>query len=102
MALLDVGVPNPNLAEEEPEGAGANNIEHIDWFAAEKELSTLPMPIGDFPVLVVVSDESETPDQSFWLRLSPTSEQITLHGSHDIHEDDPEGVAAAVLGMLES
>ena len=100
LALLDVGVPNPNLAEEEPEGAGPNNIEHVDWFAAEEELSALAMPIGNFPVLVVVADEGETPDQSFWLALSPTSKQIILRGGHDIHEDDPEGVATAVLALL--
>jgi hypothetical protein len=50
---------------------GWRNPEHLDWVDAELRLSTLEMPVGDFPVLIVVSDGSDTPDQSFWLDLSP-------------------------------
>ena len=63
-------------AEPEPRGelpgeVGWRNPEHLDWVDAELRLSTLEMPVGDFPVLIVVSDGSDTPDQSFWLDLSP-------------------------------
>jgi len=97
LVLLDVGVPNPNLAEEFPGAQGWRNPEHIDWVDAELRLSTLEMPVGDFPVLIVVSDESDTPDQSFWLDLSPRAAQIVMHGGHDIYADDPDGVAEQIL-----
>jgi pimeloyl-ACP methyl ester carboxylesterase len=100
LVLLDVGVPNPNLAEEFPGAMGWRNTEHVDWVDAELRLSTLAMPVGDFPVLIVVSDESETPDQSFWLDLSPRAAQIVMHGGHDIYEDDPDGVAEQILATV--
>jgi pimeloyl-ACP methyl ester carboxylesterase len=100
LVLLDVGVPNPDLAEEFPGAMGWRNPEHVDRVDAEHRLSTLAMPVGDFPVLVVVSDESDTPDQSFWLDLSPRAEQIVMHGGHDIDEDDPDGVAEQILATV--
>jgi pimeloyl-ACP methyl ester carboxylesterase len=101
LVLLDVGVPNPNLAEEFPGARGWRNPEHVDWVDAELRLSMLPMPVGDFPVLIVVSDESDTPDQSFWVDLSPRATQIVMHGGHDIYEDDPDGVAEQILATVE-
>ena len=100
LVLLDVGVPNPDLAEEFPGEMGWRNPEHVDWVDAELRLSTLEMPVGDFPVLIVVSDESDTPDQSFWLELSPRATQIVMHGGHDIYEDDPDGVAEQILATV--
>jgi hypothetical protein len=61
------------------------------------------MPVGDFPVLVVTATDgqSDVADQSYWLVLSPRSRQVEMDGSHDLHQDDPEGVAAAVLTTLD-
>jgi pimeloyl-ACP methyl ester carboxylesterase len=101
LALLDVGVPNPNLADEYPDEANANNPEHVHWFNAECDLSTLSMPIGDFPVLVVAAEGGDMPDQSFWLDLSPDAEQIVMPGGHDLYQEYPEEVAAQILTSLE-
>jgi pimeloyl-ACP methyl ester carboxylesterase len=55
VVLLDAGVPNPAVAEEFPGEAAWNNVEHVDWPAAEILLSTLPATTGNFPVVVVAA-----------------------------------------------
>lgn len=41
-------------------------------------------------------------DQAFWHELSPQATQVKLHGGHDIDLDDPTGVAAEILELVEA
>lgn len=60
------------------------------------------MPVGDFPVLVVTATDgqSDEQDQSYWLGLSERAEQVVMDGGHDIHDDDPEGVAQRIIATF--
>jgi pimeloyl-ACP methyl ester carboxylesterase len=100
LVLLDAGVPNPNLGDEFPGEAAWDNVEHVDWVDAERQLATLPAPTASFPLLVVVAEDGETPDQSFWLQLTTAGTQVTLPGGHDLHEDHPAATAAAILDAM--
>ena len=102
VVLLDVGVPNPKLDKEFPGPLGWKNPEHMDWVDAERRLAEKLTPAGNIPVRVVVASESETPDQSFWLKLSPRARQTTLQGGHDIYWDDPSGVVREIRAVLDA
>ncbi len=104
LVLLDVPSPNPNLNEEFPGEQGWSAPDHMDWVAAERELSMLQMPVGDFPVLIVTAEhgQSSEADQSYWLDLSPSARQIVMPGGHDLYQEDPDAVAEQVLSALAS
>ena len=99
-----MSAPLADLIEEFPGEQGWGGQEHIDWVAAEYQLSILRLPLGDFPALIITADQgqSDEADQSYWLDLSPNARQIVMHGGHDLYQEDPEAVAEQVLSTLES
>jgi pimeloyl-ACP methyl ester carboxylesterase len=98
LVLLDVPAPAGDLGKEFPGAKAWRNPEHIDWVDAESRQARIRMPVGDFPVLVVTATDgqSDEQDQSYWLDLSDHADQVVMEGGHDIHEDDPEGVAEQI------
>ena len=105
VALLDVPAPSATLSEEEiPEIAWdhPSNPEHVD-IAPEFENRFAKRPVSFPAPLVVVtatSGQSSPEDQQTWLRASPDSRQVELDGGHEIYVDDPEGVAAEVVALV--
>ena len=80
-----------------------DNVEYVDYVDYSEELDTLPLPIGDFPVLVISATEADPggeKNQRYWLKLSPTSRQVVIEGPHDLHEVAPEQVVTEVLEEL--
>lgn len=102
LVLLDVPAPDEDLGKEFPGARAWRNPEHIDWVDAERRQSRMRMPVGDFPVLVVTATDgqSDEQDQSYWLGLSDRAEQVVMDGGHDIHDDDPEGVAQRIIATF--
>jgi len=75
-------------------------VDYVDYF---EELDTLTMPIGDFPVLVIGAtdpDPGGEKNQSYWLRLSPHSQEVAIEGPHDLQEVAPEQVVTNILKEL--
>jgi pimeloyl-ACP methyl ester carboxylesterase len=107
VVLLDVPAPTDTLTVEEiPEIAWDHptNREHVD-IAPEFETRFFRDPVSmEAPLTVVTATagQSSVEDQSFWLQTSPEATQVELAGSHDIDYDDPEGVASAILAMVEA
>jgi pimeloyl-ACP methyl ester carboxylesterase len=80
-----------------------DNPEFVDYVDYSEELDELPMPIGDFPVLVISATEADPggeKNQRFWLRLSPDSRQVVIEGPHDLQEVAPEQVVTEILKEL--
>ena len=80
------------------------NPEHLDYIDITDELDSVAMPLGAFPVLILTAtdaDPGNVANQEFWLGLSPNSRQVVVEGSHDLHEDNPEVVAAETLALLD-
>ncbi len=102
LVLLDVGAPAPDLAKEFPEEAGWNNVENMDWFAAERQLALHRLPVEEIAVRIVTaaSGDSDPRDESVWLKLSPRARETTLEGGHVIYRDNPEGVVGEIRSAL--
>ena len=79
-----------------------DNPEFVDYVHYSKELDTLDMPIGDFPVLVISATDADPggeKNQSYWLQLSPESRQVSIEGPHDLQEVAPEQVVTEILKL---
>ena len=79
-----------------------DNPEFVDYVDYSEELDTLTMPIGDFPVLVISATDADPggeKNQSYWLRLSPDSRQVSIKGPHDLQEVAPEQVVTEILKL---
>ncbi len=107
VVLLDVPAPSAALTTEEiPQIAWDHpeNPEHVDVVPEfETRFANERLPI-DAPLTVVTATDgqSDSYDQRIWLEISPQATQVELRGSHDIHQDDPEGAAAEVLKLVEA
>ena len=107
VVLLDVPAPTDTLTVEEiPELAWDHpaNPEHVDVIP-EFETRFARQPVSmEAPLTVVTATEgqSSVEDQSYWLAVSPDAKQLELAGGHDIEQDDPAGVAEAILAMVEA
>jgi len=80
------------------------NPEHLDYINMTDELDGLHMPLGVFPVLILTAtdaDEGNVKNQRYWLGLSPNSRQVVVEGGHDLHDDNPESLAAETLTLLD-
>ena len=106
VALLDVPAPSARLSEKQiPEIAWdhPSNAEHVA-VAPEFENRFAERPVSFPAPLVVVTatgGQSSVEDQQVWLRASPDSRQVELDGGHEIYLDDPEGVAAEVVALVD-
>jgi pimeloyl-ACP methyl ester carboxylesterase len=81
-----------------------DNVEYVDYVDYSEELDTLPLPIGDFPVLVISATEADPggeKNQRYWLKLSPTSRQVVIEGPHDLQWAAPDAVAAEFRMLLD-
>ena len=82
-----------------------DNPEHVDWLDGSIRLDELPLPFGEFPVVVMTAthaDEGNVENQAYWLDISPDSVQVVLEGSHNLHDDDPGAVTELITCMLDS
>ena len=98
VVLIDVAAPEVLTAEEFPEGAWdyPGNVEHIDLLTEYEQA-----PFDASLLVITASDgDSSVDDQRFFLRLSPDSRQVELTGGHDLHEEDPDAVAAEVISFI--
>jgi pimeloyl-ACP methyl ester carboxylesterase len=93
-------------AEEAPEGfEWTDNPDHVHGLDAAIRLDQLPLPFGEFPVVVITAtnaDEGNVDNQAYWLGISPNSVQVVLEGSHDLHFDAPDAVTDLILCMLDN
>jgi pimeloyl-ACP methyl ester carboxylesterase len=77
--------------------------ERMDWVEGSEKLDKMSMPIGTFPVLVISATDADpggVENQKYWLALSVRSQQMVLHGGHNLHTEVPEQVAAEILKVL--
>jgi pimeloyl-ACP methyl ester carboxylesterase len=126
-ALLEMltAIPGPQ-ADETPglaqtrrrlNGLWSNNSEGIDMPASAAEvlevasLDRLPMLIvqADAPLIDwlpcdgaahIALERAWRREQAFYQRLSARTTVVTVSGGHDLLGDDPDGVAAAILGLV--
>jgi pimeloyl-ACP methyl ester carboxylesterase len=81
----------------------SDNPELVDYVEYSRELDTLDLPLGDFPVLVISATDADPggeKNQSYWLQLSPHSRQVAIKGPHDLHQVASEQVVTEILKEL--
>ena len=121
MVFIDVAAPfrdPPAALVEETAWDHPGNVERRDYLQVEKDAWAARRRIGDIPVTVVSvdyaaaeEDAAPTPserrgmrrnvqDQRGWLVLSPRAEQIVVHTSHAVEEDDPDLVIDVILDVV--
>ena len=77
----------------------------MDYVAIERKMALNRLPIPRIPVTVVTAKEGQSADpeeQRVWLKGSSQPRQVVLDGGHVIHEDNPSGVLAEIVKVLES
>ena len=107
LVLLDVPAGNPNFTTADVGGPwnGPGNPEHMDYVAIERQMALDRLPIPRIPVTVVTASggQSDDPDeQKVWLEGSSKPRQVVLDGGHEIYLDDPDGVLAEIVEVLET
>lgn len=104
LVMLDVPAGQPNIAPTEvPTWDSPENPEHIDYAAAERQMALQRLPIPAIPVTVVTASGGQSADpaeQRVWLEGSSRPVQTVLSGGHDIFNEDPDGVLAAIQDLL--
>ena len=98
VVLIDTPAPEEFTLADFPEGAWDHpgNVEHINLLEMHE-----PQPFeASLLVITASGGQSSVEDQRVWLPLSPDSRQVELRGGHDLHEEDPTGVAAEVLRLI--
>ena len=123
MVFIDTGAPFRDPPSEIVEATDPNNpanVEHRDYLQVETDAWAARKRIGDIPVTIVsvkysdaAINEAEFPserrgmrrnveNQKGWLVLSPRAEQIVVHTSHAVEEDDPELVIDVILDVVKA
>lgn len=107
LVLLDVPAGQPDLTPADVGGPwnGPGNPEHMDYVAIERQMALNRLPIPPIPVTVVTASggQSADPDeQKVWLAGSSSPRQIVLDGGHEIYLDDPDGVLAEIVKVLDA
>ena len=107
LVLLDVPAGQPNLTAEDVGGSwnGPGNPERMDYVAIERQIALDRLPIPSIPVTVVTARDGQSSDpaeQRVWLRGSSKPKHVVLEGGHDIAEENPQGVLAEIVGVLEA
>jgi pimeloyl-ACP methyl ester carboxylesterase len=107
LVLLDVPAGQPDLTPADVGGPwnGPGNPERMDYVAIERTMALDRLPIPPIPVTVVTASggQSADPDeQRVWLEGSSDPSQVVLDGGHEIYLDDPDGVLAEIVSVLET
>jgi Predicted hydrolases or acyltransferases (alpha/beta hydrolase superfamily) len=104
LVLLDVPAGQPDIPPSEvPAWDGAENPEHLDYVAAERQMALYRLPIPPIPVTVVTASRGQSADpaeQRIWLEGSSRPVQTVIDGGHNIFSDNPTATVAAVLDVL--
>ncbi len=105
LVLLDVPAGQANIpADAVPAWDAPENPEHMDYVAIERQMALDRLPIPSIPVTVITASAGQSADpkeQRVWLEGSSDPVQVVLEGGHGISVDNPAGVLAAILGVLE-
>jgi pimeloyl-ACP methyl ester carboxylesterase len=105
LVLLDVPAGQADLtAADIGTWDAPENPEHMDYVAIERQMALNRLPIPRIPVTVVTAKEGDSDDpeeQRIWLKGSSKPRHVVLDGGHVIYEDNPDGVLAEVVKVLE-
>ena len=105
LVLLDVPAGQANIpADAVPAWDAVDNPEHMDYVAIERQMALDRLPIPSIPVTVITARAGQSADpkeQRVWLDGSSAPVQVVLEGGHGISVDNPSGVLAATLELLE-
>lgn len=106
LVMLDVPAGQANIPPSEvPAWDSAENPEHMDYAAVERQMALHRLPIGPIPVTVVTASAGQSADpkeQRVWLKGSSRPAQVILDGGHDIWNEDPDGVLAEIQKVLKA
>jgi pimeloyl-ACP methyl ester carboxylesterase len=82
------------------------NDEHVDYVAVEHQMAVARLPIPPIPVTVLTGSHGQSSDdpgsQKVWLTGSSQPRQVILPTGHDIDQESPVEVGAAVLALLDA
>jgi pimeloyl-ACP methyl ester carboxylesterase len=105
LVLLDVPAGQANLpADAAPAWNSPENPEHIDYVAVERQMALDRLTIPAIPVTVITARSGQSADpaeQRVWLAGSSEPVQVVLAGGHGISVDNPSGVLAEIVDVLE-
>jgi len=106
LVLLDVPAGQAAITPSDvPAWDSSDNPEHMDYVAVEHLMAVDRLPIPAIPVTVVTANFGQSDDpaeQRVWLEGSSRPVQVILDGGHNIYEDDPDGVLAEILAVLDA
>ena len=102
---MRAGQPNLTAADVGGPGNGPGNYEHMDYVAIERQiaLDRLPNPAhpGHGRHRARTANRRIQTSRRSGSTGSSDPVHVVLDGGHVIHEDDPEGVAAQVVKVME-
>ena len=105
LVLLDVPAGQADLtAADIGTWDAPENPEHMDYVAIERQMALNRLPIPRIPVTVVTAKDGDSDDpeeQRIWLKGSSNPRHVVLDGGHVIYEDNPDGVLAEVVKVVE-
>jgi pimeloyl-ACP methyl ester carboxylesterase len=81
------------------------NPEHMDYWEVERFMAVDRLPIPAIPVTVLSAEfgqSKSTDEQAIWLEGSSLPTQIVIASGHDMFNENPLAISAAVLAMLEA
>jgi pimeloyl-ACP methyl ester carboxylesterase len=76
----------------------------MDYVAIERRMALNRLPIPAIPVTVITASAGQSADpkeQRVWLDGSSAPVQVILEGGHGISVDNPSGVLAEIVDVLE-
>ena len=104
LVMLDVPAGQANIPRSAvPAWDSPENPEHVDYAAVERQMALHRLPIPSIPVTVVSATHGQSSDldeQRVWLEGSSDPVQVTLDSGHDVLDENPDGVAAAITKTL--
>ena len=105
LVMLDVPAGQANISSADiPAWDSADNPEHMDYAAIERQMALHRLPIPSIPVTVITASAGQSADpteQRVWLEGSSSPVQVTLEGGHAIYDYDPTGVLAEIDKILD-
>lgn len=105
LVLIDVPAPDAGIpAGAFPAWDSPQNGEHMDYAGVQRQIALKRLPIPSIPVTVITASRgisADTSEQRLWLEESSDPVHIVLDSGHAIHADDPSGVLAEIVAVLE-
>lgn len=106
VVVFDSPAPSATMTLKDfPEGVwnAPGNVEHLNVLTGyENRFGKTPVHIRAPLILISPTHGESTPDDRYWLQVSPQSSQVVLEGDMDVIHTDADKVAEQILSLGQS